>query len=45
MQINLVNSAKYKARQLTGTPLELLTLSYHGDINNGIANYNGIVKD
>lgn len=34
-----------KLLELTGNPLEPYTLTYHGDIDKGVANPNGIVKE
>lgn len=42
--VSLRSDAHVKTLKLTGTPLELFLLNYHGDIDSGENNYLGIVK-
>lgn len=41
----LYSDMQRKLLELTGIPLEPYPLTYHGDIDKGVANYNGIVKE
>ena len=41
---SLYSDIHVKTLKLTGTPLELFLLNYHGDIDSGENNYLGIVK-